>query len=379
MIAGSLKTVNYRNLSEVDFAPCKGVNVLYGDNAQGKTNLIEALFLFTGSRSFRGSKDSELVGFGSKFARVELDFFARGLDNKAAITINGGKNAELNGIKCDSVSELEGRFCAVVFSPDHLDLVKAGPAQRRKFVDGAIIEILPRYAAAMNEYRELLKQRNALLKDIPAHSELFDTLPVWDEKIARTGAYIVFTRMRYIRRLAPHAKKIYGGISQKPDKSGDDEAFLLEYEAEGIDNYPVNLDDSKTAVAQIKEKLETELFSQRAIDVDYGYTRCGPHRDDLKISIGGLDARIYGSQGQQRSAVLALKLSEASVLKEVIGEPPVLLLDDVMSELDRYRQNYILNSIGEGQVFITCCDPEGLGSLEGGRVFEVKKGAVTPV
>lgn len=379
MIVNCLKTVNFRNLQEVTFNPCPTVNVLYGDNAQGKTNLIEALWLFTGARSFRGSKDPEFIGFGQNLARLSLDFSGRGVNNSASIAIGASKQAKLNGVKCDRVSALAGNFCAVVFSPDHLNLVKEGPAQRRKFLDCAITEILPRHAAPMSEYRELLCQRNALLKDIPAHSELFDTLPVWDEKISKAGAYIVFTRLRYLKRLSDHASDIYDGIAAKTRGEQSKEKLFLEYEAAGGLEYPKDLTDAHKALPQIREMLLNQLISQRASDIACGYTRVGPHRDDLKITIEGLDSRLYASQGQQRSAVLALKLAEARVLKETIKEPPVLLLDDVMSELDRYRQDYILNNIGGCQVFITCCDPAGLDCLEGGAVFKVSYGSITSV
>lgn len=377
MIVNCLKTVNFRNLENVTFNPRPNVNVLYGDNAQGKTNLIEALWLFTGAKSFRGSKDHELIGFGRDFARLEMDFSGRGVENRASIALGPAKQVELNGIKLERVSALAGSFCAVVFSPDHLNLVKEGPERRRRFLDCAIAEILPRHVKSLSEYREILRQRNALLKDVGAHSELLDTLPVWDERLAKAGAHIVFTRLRYLKRLSRHAAEIYGGIASK--KSGEPrEALDIEYEAAGGLKYPEELSDPRKALPEIFELLLNKLDEDRAGDIECGYTRAGPHRDDMKIEIGGLDSRLYASQGQQRSAVLALKLAEARVLKETINEPPVLLLDDVMSELDRYRQDYILNNIGGCQVFITCCDPAGLDCLGGGAVFKVSAGRLTP-
>ena len=270
----------------------------------------------------------------------------------------------------------------MVFSPDHLNLVKEGPSQRRRFIDCAITEILPRHASALSEYREILTQRNALLKDIPFHSELIDTLPIWDDKISKSGAYVVFTRLRYLNRLKKYASEFYRGIASKPSECGTEkieserlsESLELEYEISGGLDYNIDLSNSHAALPQIRSKLLSLLLSQRAGDIECGFTRAGPHRDDLKIIIGGKDARLFGSQGQQRSAVLSLKLAEAAVLKETIGEPPVLLLDDVMSELDRFRQNYILNNIGGCQVFITCCDPAGLDCLDGGGIFKVNHG-----
>lgn len=375
MIAHKLTVQNFRNLRDVDFTPCESVNVLYGNNAQGKTNLIEALWLFSGVKSFRGSKDAEFIGFGSDNAKLSLDFTSRGTDNNAVITFADRKACELNEIKSESVSSLAGHFCEVVFSPDHLNLVKAGPMQRRKFLDSAITEIMPRHASSISEYTKLLKQRNALLKDIPSHGELLDTLPIWDEKLIKIGAYIVFTRLRYLARLSPKASEIYNGIAAKDSK--EKEELEIRYETPSGSEYPQDIKDASAVLPEIREKLSKEFTASLNSDLDCGYTKVGPHHDDLKISIGGIDARIYGSQGQQRSAVLAMKLSEARVLRETIGESPVLLLDDVMSELDPSRQNYILNNIGGCQVFITCCEPSGLDTLDGGKIFRVEKGTVT--
>lgn len=374
MIAKSLRCVNFRNIKDETLTPQPGVNVLFGDNAQGKTNLIEALWLFTGARSFRGSRDPEFIGFGGEFSRLELGFSARGRDNFAAVTFSSAKKAELNGVKLDGVSAFMGQFCAVVFSPDHLDLVKEGPAGRRRFLDTAVTQLLPRYAAAAAEYRELLRQRNALLKDIPGHSELLDTLEVWDERLARTGAYLVLMRLRYLVRLRGRAAAVYSGLAQE----GKGEELSLSYEPAGGPDYPADVSDARAAAEKLRKSLAELLRTQRQGDLECGYTRAGPHRDDLRVTVAGLDARIYGSQGQQRSAVLALKLAEAEVLRESVGEPPVLLLDDVMSELDRHRQNYILNHIGGCQVFITCCDPAGLEGLTDGGVYRVSGGKIEP-
>lgn len=387
MIAQSLKITNFRNFKETVFSPSSGVNILCGDNAQGKTNLIEAVWLFTGSHSFRGAKDPEMIRFGEKVCRLELEFSSRGRQNNASLAFSSTKQVALNGVKLDSATGFEGNFCAVVFSPEHLELVKSGPQQRRHFIDNAIAEILPRHTATLLEYRELLRQRNALLKDIPSHSELLDTISVWDEKITQIGASIIFARLRYLKRLSSKAETIYDGISEKPEnfknlvtqvsqekKSG--EKLDLEYISSNDVVYPDDISDAHSVLPKIRTSLAKSLESQRAGDIENGYTRSGPHRDDIEITIGGLSARLYASQGQQRSAVLALKLAEAEVLKETIGEPPVLLLDDVMSELDHFRQNYILNHIGGCQVFITCCDRTGLECLEGGSVFNIHGGEI---
>ena len=360
----------FRNLQDRVFSPCASINVLYGENAQGKTNLIEALWLCTGSRSFRGAKDTELIRLGQKSGRLEMTFEAGGREQTIVLTLDGGRKARLNGVALESPAKLAGELCAVIFSPEHLSLIKNGPAPRRKFIDAAICQLLPRYAPAAAEYQRILCQRNALLKDIPQHSELIDTLDVWDERLARAGAGMIFTRLRYLRRLAPTAASIYGGIAHGGEEMG------LAYEGSEHADYACPLEDPPAALQFLTESLRRAMKTLRAADIDAGYTHAGPHRDDLAVTVDGLSARSFASQGQQRSAVLALKLAEAAVLREQRGEAPVLLLDDVLSELDGSRRDYLLNHI-EGQVFITCCDPSIRAGLMDGQTFEVKGGGIT--
>ena len=371
MTVKTLRTEGFRNLSDGVFSPGGGVNVLYGDNAQGKTNLMEAVWMCTGSRSFRGARDSDLVHLGSPRGVLELGFEAAGREQSIRLTLENGRKAELNGIPLESPARLAGAFCAVIFSPEHLELVKGGPSLRRRFIDGAVCQLMPKYVAAAAEYRRILSQRNALLKDIPVHSELLDTLDIWDDRLARSGAGIVFTRLRYLRRLEKAAAGFYAGIT------GGKETLSLLYDGpDGVDASG-GLDDGPSARRAIGAVLLRSLRESRAADLDGGYTHAGPHRDDLDVRVDSLPARTFGSQGQQRSAVLSLKLAEAAVLREKSGESPVLLLDDVLSELDRGRQDYLLNHIEGQQVFITCCDPAGLRGFAAGRAFAVAAGRFT--
>ena len=367
MTVKALRTDGFRNLLDGVFTPGDGVNVLYGDNAQGKTNLVEAIWLCTGSRSFRGARDADMVRLGGRRSALEMVFEAAGREQQIRLTLENGRRAELNGIPLESPSRLAGEFCAVIFSPEHLGLVKDGPSLRRRFLDGAICQLMPKYVAAAGEYRRILTQRNALLKDIPGHSELLDTLEVWDDRLSRAGALLVFTRLRYLRRLEKAAAGFYSGIT------AGKESLSLRYDGPEYDG---GLDDTSGALRAISSTLLRELAECRAADLECGYTRTGPHRDDLDVRVNELSARVFGSQGQQRSAVLALKLGEAAVLREKTGEAPVLLLDDVLSELDRGRQDYLLNHIEGQQVFITCCDPEGLHGFAGGRAFAIAAGRV---
>lgn len=356
----SLEVVSFRNIEKEIIEPCEGVNIIYGDNAQGKTNLLESIWLFTGCRSFRGSKDNELINFNAKKSLMSLDFFGYDREQNICLEIEKGRKFLLNGVKINSASKIMGEFLAVVFSPVHLSLVKDGPFERRKFLDIAISQLKPKYASTLSQYNKALSQRNVLLKDICYHSELYDTLDVWEERIAFYAGEIIRQRVGYINKLTSFCSEIYGGISCGKEK------LRLSY----FQQCPAYGDNRQ----ELYENIRHLLFQSRKNDIATGYTSVGPHRDDIEIKIDGLSARSYGSQGQQRSAALALKLGEAAVIKNFTGQQPVALLDDVMSELDVSRQNYILNHIKDWQVFITCCDPASVKNLKYGKAFEMKNG-----
>lgn len=356
---------NYRNLKPGSIYPYENINVIYGDNAQGKTNIIEAIWLFTGGRSFRGAKDSSLVAFNEKDAKVLMEFNAQDREQKSEIIIeNGKRSAKLNGISKPTASSLIGSFCAVIFSPVHLSLIKDGPAERRKFIDAAICQIKPSYASVLSRYNHIVSQRNTLLKDITKHPALIDTLDIWEDHLAKYGASIVTQRVKYIEELSKSAAEIYAGISDGKEQ------IEIRYKS-------AILKDGSDDLTIISEQIRRKLYESRKDDISLGYTMTGPHRDDLSIKVNGKSVRAYGSQGQQRSCVLAMKLSEATILKDSIGEKPIVLLDDVMSELDNFRQDYILNCIKGWQVFITCCDPSTVGRLAEGKKIYVRDGTCT--
>ncbi|MGX8700879.1 DNA replication/repair protein RecF [Caproiciproducens sp.] len=352
MIIQHLEAENYRNIRRCVIIPQNGINIIYGKNAQGKTNLLEAVWLFTGGRSFRGTKDADLVLQGEAGARLGLEFFSGERGQTAEITIeNGRRNAVLNGIPQKNASGLVGKFFSVIFSPEHIALVREGPSRRRDFMDAALCQIKPGYAALLSRYHHTLIQRNTLLKDIPRHAELMDTLEIWDEKLASYGEAIVLGRTDYIRKIREPVKEIYAGISQHTEI--------------------IDLTYQKSA-----ENLKKALKAARREDVALGHTSVGPHRDDMDIAIDLRPARTFGSQGQKRSAVLALKLAEAEMLYRQTGERPVVLLDDVMSELDSGRQDYLLNHLDRCQVFITCCEPGAIQRLREGALFEMDGGTL---
>lgn len=272
------------------------------------------------------------------------------------------REAVLNGVKKNSTAELIGKCTSVVFSPEHLTLVKNGPSERRRFVDGALCRLKPRYAVLFTRYHKILNQRNALLKDIPRHRELSETLSIWDEKLAQTGASLLYERFSYIDFLREKARTFHMGISEKKRSS------LL----------PINLGVkySRGILLHRWRKSLCNPFLWLKRGYIYRMHQYGPHRDDIEILINGIKARNFASQGQQRSAVLSLKLAEAAVLKERTQENPIILLDDVLSELDLSRQTYLLNKLQGWQVFITCCDRSAVQNLQGGCAFHISEGEI---
>lgn len=352
----------FRNIESLSVFPCETVNIIYGDNAQGKTNLLEAIWLLSGAKSFRGAKDADLIRFGESRALIESDFFCSGRQQTSKIQLEGKKTAWLNDIRQDSITAFAGIFTTVVFSPSHLGLVKDGPAGRRKFLDTSICQITPRYIGMIGQYQRILLQRNTLLKDISYASALLDTLDIWDEKLSALGGVIIRMRMEYTRRLQKEAEDIYKGISMER------ESFSLDYRP-----FELPVQEGQTQ-REISSLLLEKMMQNRSEDLRSGSTGIGPHRDDLEISINGRSVRSFGSQGQQRSSVLALKLAESRCIGDILGERPVILLDDVMSELDQNRREYLLNHLTGSQIFITCCDKRYFSRLEGGRVFRMEHG-----
>ncbi|OJU16662.1 MAG: hypothetical protein BGN88_12515, partial [Clostridiales bacterium 43-6] len=321
-----LSLENYRNLTPTVLFPHEGINVIYGNNAQGKTNLIEALWLFCGQKSFRGSKDSELVAFEKEAARLRLQFHSGDRDQTAEIKITNKRDYILNDIPQANTQRIGESFCAVVFAPSHLSLIKDGPKSRRQFLDTAISQLRPSYQKNLSGYQRAVMQRNAILRDVKAHSELLEMLEVFEDRIALTGAKIISQRQKYLEALSKVAPEIYHGLSRGK------ETLEIAYKS-SIEN------------GSEPEQLREALKAARAEDMHTGITGVGPHRDDIDFMINSLSVKSFGSQGQQRSAVLSMKLSEAEVLKRFSGEHPIAILDDVMSELDSERQDYIFNHI----------------------------------
>ncbi|MBO5106712.1 MAG: DNA replication/repair protein RecF [Clostridia bacterium] len=355
MIIKNLYSKGFRNFKELEFLPSENMNVIYGDNAQGKTNLLEAIWLFCGAKSFRGAKDSELLGFNSNKAVNSCDFIFGETEKNAKIIIEQNRKAELNGKMLSSASKLAGNFYAIVFSPTDLNLVNDGPMVRRRFLDTAIGQIYPLYNEKLRNYVKAVTQRNTVLRDLKFHSDIEFLLDDFEKSLAVLIKEVLKYRYRYVEILKEILPEIYGGLS------GKKEILNIEYSSAISKNAEIE------EIAEILKKARKE-------DILTGNTSVGPHRDDLNLILNGSAVKSYGSQGQRRSVCLALKLSEAKVLKRITGEYPIALLDDVMSELDRSRQDFILNHIKDWQVFITCCDPSNIKGLKNGTVFQMKGG-----
>ena len=363
-----LKTENFRNLAAVDLVPGPGVNVIYGENAQGKTNLIEAIYLLTGQKSFRAAKESDYLRFGTGVARIEAEFTCQNREKTAALAFGSKKLAWLSGVEC-TPGELTGEFLAVVFSPGELALIQEGPAERRAFLDGAISQVMPRYMATLAAMSRILLQRNTLITDMQKSGNtamMEPLLETWDRSLARAAFSVCHARARFLRRLAPPAAEIYRDICKR-----EDQPFSLTYQP----SIPAPGGcDWADMTPEGEAHIRAALAAARSEDYKNYCTTIGPHRDNMEVSIAGISARSFGSQGQQRSCALALKLAQCRVMEETLGEAPIILLDDVLSELDKTRREYFLHGKHPGQVFITCCDRNAARTLGGGAAFRMKEG-----
>lgn len=353
---------NFRNIENMELEPSNGINVIYGENGHGKTNIIESFWLFTGCNSFRTRKNIELINKDSKFSELFIQFFSNSREQDAKIIINDKKEAYLNGIKQNSPRKFLGEFQAVVFSPSVLSVIRDGPSEKRKFIDIAISLIKPNYAALLSKYNKTVIQRNSLLKQIGAEKKGEDLLFVFDEELARCGGKIIDYRLKYLNDLRSEASQIYSEISNGREK------MKISYVNSLKEIGKNNVEWSEILYKNLSENHEKDIIRQA--------TSFGPHKDDLEIFLDDMNVRNYGSQGQQRSCALSLKIGEATILKNVSGEQPIALMDDVMSELDENRQKYLMKFFDGWQVFITCCDPSHKSKINSDKVFEICDGRI---
>ena len=353
----SIELKNFRNYENLEISFDEGTNILFGDNAQGKTNILEAAYMSGTTKSHKGSRDREMIRFGEEEAHLKTVVVRGGREYQIDMHLkkNRAKGIAIDKIPIKKASELFGILNIVFFSPEDLNIIKNGPVERRRFLDSELCQLDRIYLADLTNYNKILAQRNKLLKDMIYRPSLSDTLPVWDMQLIETGKKIIRRRKQFVDEL----REIVSGIHYRI--SGGKEELFLKYEP--------NIDDIF---------FEDELSRAKEKDKKLCQTSVGPHRDDLLFSIGDVDIRKYGSQGQQRTSALSLKLSEIELVRKSISDTPVLLLDDVLSELDSSRQNYLLNNISDTQTIITCTglDEFVRNRFTVNRVFEVIAGYV---
>ena len=340
---------NYRNIRKAEIEFSEGVNVLYGDNAQGKTNFLESIYYFACGKSFRGAKDKEIILFGEDRSYIKLLFEDkdRKRDHEVRLSRSERRLCFKEGIKISRMSEFIGTFRAVLFSPEHLSIVKDGPAERRNFEDVAISQLYPVYMSSLSKYQKLIMERNSVLKDSES-PDFRDMIQVLSVQIAKEAEIIGRYRDAYTKRLSDHVQAIIS------DMTCGKENVSIEY---------TGYRDEEALKRQLTENLDKEIRA--------GSTLYGTHKDDLLIKLNGNDSRVFASQGQQRSISLAMKLAEGEISKEITGEYPVFLFDDILSELDRKRKDYVISGLNGMQVIITCCE-----EIPNGRIFTVKNGMI---
>ncbi len=354
-----LQLSNFRNYETLNLEFTDGVNLLFGDNAQGKTNILEAIFTAATTKSIRGSKDREMIRLGQEEAHIRARIERDGVQHQIDMHLkqNQKKGAAIDGIPVKRSSELFGLLHTIAFSPDDLSMMKNGPAERRRFLDMELCQMDKIYCSHLSEYNKAVLQRNNLLKQIGFGRDLRETMDIWDEQLARFGSYIIAAREAFVKELLPIVQEKHGILS------GGKEVLSVSYEPNCT-----------------KEALLTTLRQNRERDIYIKATGNGPHRDDMALFIDGKNVRMYGSQGQQRTASLALKLAEIELVKMRVGEAPVLLLDDVLSELDRSRQLQLLKEMQEVQTIVTCTGMEEFVACrpEHNKIFLVKNNTVIP-
>jgi DNA replication and repair protein RecF len=358
--------MNFRNYKGLFLEFNEKINLIIGKNGQGKTNLVESIYMLSIGKSFRTNKDKELIKFGENNLYIDARIYRDDETKEIEVLIdNKNKGIKVNKISIIKISELLGNFNVVVFSPEDLKLVKDGPKERRSFIDKEISQLIPKYYNNLQRYRKTLFQRNKLLKNFSIDINL---LEVYDEELAKYGSYIYITRRDFVKKLSDISKKFHKELT------GNKEELSLIYKTQ------IDLNDSDD-YNSVYQKLKSKLFESREHDIYNKITRYGIHKDDIEIYIDDIDVRLYGSQGQQRTASISLKLSEIELIKNEVGEYPVLILDDVFSELDEYRQKLLVEKLNDIQIFITTADISHKAIFRDveATVFNVKEGMIDKI
>ncbi len=357
MIIKSLEIADYRNYDSLHIDFSSGTNILYGDNAQGKTNILEAIYMSATTKSHKGTKDKDVVNFMKEEAHIRTYLEKEGIETRVDMHLrkNKSKGIAIDGQKIKKAAQLLGLLNVVFFSPEDLSIIKNGPAERRRFVDMELCQLDQFYLYNLNNYNKIVNQRNKLLKDMYFNPSLRDTLNIWDSQLISFGSKIIERRQLFVEQLNEIILEIHRKLS------GGRENLVIQYEPDVlIDEY------------------EKKMSLNQERDVKLKQTSTGPHRDDFSFVVGDIDIRKFGSQGQQRTAALSLKLSEIELVKKMTRDNPVLLLDDVLSELDSNRQNYLLSTIGDIQTIITCTGLDEFvnNRFEIDKVFHIESGKI---
>ena len=353
MYIEKIKLNNFRNYKEQEINLDKNINIFYGNNAQGKTNIIESIYLCAIGKSYRTNKDKEFIKINEPFSKVEINYNKKDRNGKIKLEISDKKNIYLNDIKIKRISEILGNINIVLFNPDDINIFKEGPSKRRRILDVMISQLRPAYVYNLNMYLKTLEQRNNYLKQIKFEKKSEEMLDIWENKMADYAEIIFNYRKEFANKIKEKILDIHKKITDNKEE------IKIEYISDFIN----------------KEQFLKQLQNHRKLDIIKGYSGKGIHRDDLKLYINSKDIEIYGSQGQHRSAILSIKLSELEIIKEEVEENPILLLDDFMSELDKERRENFLEDVKNTQIIITCTDKLEIKN-EKKKLFYVENGQV---
>lgn len=348
----NISLMNFRNYEHEEIELSKGANIFYGHNAQGKTNIIESIYLLSTGKSHRSQKDNELIKWDNEDSKIKILYEKDNQDNILEMYLkkNQRKAIKVNGVRLSKTGELLGNLTTVIFSPDHMKIIKEGPVERRRFIDIIMSQIKPGYFYNLSQYVKLIVQRNNLLTQVKDNPKVIETIDIWDQQLAEYGTKIIKERITFLKLIQEYVMEIHNSITNGKEKLKIEYKSSVGYTDENEEN--------------IKKSFIKELEKFRAIDIRRGLTHKGPHRDDILFYINDMEVKTFGSQGQQRTTLLSLKIAELKFMKNETNFYPILLLDDVFSELDTERQRFLMKFINEIQTFITCTDVEYFKNLQ---------------